>query len=75
MKHYTIKLKSVSDVKDFVNIAATLPEECDISVGRYTVDGKSIMGLFSLNLAQPLNLTVYGERDSVYREKLAAFLA
>jgi phosphotransferase system HPr-like phosphotransfer protein len=55
----TILLDSVEKVKKFVDIAATFPCELDIKSGRYTVDAKSIMGIFSLDLKKPLTLVVF----------------
>lgn len=63
MKQYPIKLKSVEDIKDFVNEVRTLDCELDLVSGRYTVDAKSIMGVFSLDLTNPLTLQVYGATD------------
>ena len=75
MEQYVISLRTIDDVKNFVNAVAAMPEDFDVSSGRHTVDGKSIMGLFSLDLSAPLTLTVYGDQDQVYRQRLSAFLA
>ena len=53
-----IKLPTANDVKEFVNIAMMCPYQLDVKHGRYTVDGKSIMGLFSLNLSEPLSVMI-----------------
>ena len=49
-----IKLSTANDVKEFVNVAMLCPYQIDVRHGRYIVDAKSIMGLFSLNLSEPL---------------------
>lgn len=53
-----IKLSTANDVKEFVNIAMLCPYQIDVKRGRYIVDGKSIMGLFSLNLSEPLTVMI-----------------
>ena len=53
-----IKLPTANDVKEFVNIAMMCPYQLDVKHGRCTVDGKSIMGLFSLNLSEPLSVMI-----------------
>lgn len=53
-----ISLPSIKDVKEFVGIAEN--HNCSVSLqsGRYVVDGKSIMGVFSLDLSKPLDLAL-----------------
>ena len=53
-----IKLPTANDVKEFVNAAMLCPYQIDVKRGRYIVDGKSIMGLFSLNLSEPLSVMI-----------------
>lgn len=50
----SIMLKEINDVKEFVNLASQSKSSIDVYNGRYVVDGKSIMGLFSLNLGAPI---------------------
>lgn len=54
----TIKLSTVEEVKDFVNILTRLDAVVDVGHGRYIVDAKSIMGIFSLDLSKNLNLWI-----------------
>ena len=56
-----IKLATISDVRDFVNAVAAFEDEIDLQSGRYVVDGKSIMGIFSLDLLNPIEMTIHGE--------------
>ena len=63
MKTYMISLKSIDDVKRFVNAAAALTCEADLSSGRYVVDAKSIMGIFSLDLSKPIKLELHCNSD------------
>lgn len=54
-----IRLSSIEDVRNFVNSVTALDVEIDLSSGRYTVDGKSIMGIFSLDLVKPIDLVAH----------------
>lgn len=58
---YKIKLNTISDVKNFIKEAINI-EHIDIFIrqGRYIVDGKSIMGIFSLNLLEELDMEIVG---------------
>ena len=58
MKSVNIKLSTIEDVKKFVNAVTLYNGDADLSSGRYVVDAKSIMGIFSLDLANPIKLTV-----------------
>ncbi len=58
MKEYKIMLKTIDDVKVFSAAAAGCSEDLDLSSGRYVVDAKSIMGIFSLDLSKPITLSV-----------------
>ncbi len=61
MKTAVIKLKEIKDVYDFVSAVTAYPGDIDIVSGRYRVNAKSIMGIFALDLTQPLNLEVFGD--------------
>ena len=52
-----IRLVTISDIRDFVNLAARYDFDIDLRSGRYVVDAKSIMGIFSLDLMNPIELT------------------
>lgn len=45
-----IRLQTIDDVKEFVNICSTYEEDIDYIVGRYIIDAKSILGIFSVDL-------------------------
>lgn len=59
MKTVNIKLETIEDVRDFVNVVSTSTIDIDLSSGRYVVDAKSIMGIFSLDLLKPVALTAH----------------
>jgi hypothetical protein len=56
----TVLLDKVADIKDFVNLASKCSDDVTIGSGRFAVDAKSIMGLFSLDLSKPLKVEFYG---------------
>jgi len=61
MKTFNIMLKSINSVKDFVNIVSKYDFDVDLTSGRYVVDAKSIMGIFSLDLSKPIIVTVHSD--------------
>ncbi|MGN1109440.1 MAG: HPr family phosphocarrier protein [Oscillospiraceae bacterium] len=61
MKKMSIILSSIEDVKEFVALTNSSSVECDLVSGRYAVDAKSIMGIFSLDLAKPLTFVVHDD--------------
>lgn len=67
-----IKLESIDAVKDFVNKVNLYSGDVDIVSGRYTIDAKSIMGIFSLDLAKPLTIILH---DRTEEEKFKADMA
>ena len=67
MKTVEIRLSTIADVRDFVNIVSATDIDVDLSSGRYIVDGKSIMGIFSLDLLSPIAMTVQsGDADGLF---------
>ncbi len=71
MKQVNIRLSSIQDVRNFVDVVTKHNVEVDLSSGRYVVDAKSIMGIFSLDLLNPIALTVQTD-DAVAVEALLA---
>ncbi|MBQ3482911.1 MAG: HPr family phosphocarrier protein [Clostridia bacterium] len=61
MKSVKIRLSTIADVRDFVNIVAKSDTDIDLASGRYVVDGKSIMGIFSLDLLSPITLSAHSD--------------
>ena len=74
MKSVNIKLSTIADVRDFVNAVAAFEDEIDLQSGRYIVDGKSIMGIFSLDLLSPIKLTVYSDKPEELLKKIEKFI-
>ena len=56
MSSMKILIDSISKVKEFNNLAVKFPCEIDIISGRYIIDGRSLMGLFSLDLGKPVEM-------------------
>ena len=63
MKTVMISLNSIDKVKSFVNDIAKFDAEFDLVSGRYVIDAKSIMGIFSLDISQPIDLNIHSEGD------------
>jgi len=68
MNKAVIKLVSIDDVKEFVKKANKFDYDIDLSLGKYTVDAKSIMGIFSLDLSRELELTVHSDNTDFLEE-------
>lgn len=70
MKTVTINLGSIDKVKSFVNDITKFDSDFDLVSGRYVIDAKSIMGIFSLDLSKPINLNIHGDEDNAELWKL-----
>ncbi len=75
MKTYTIKLSTIEEVRAFVNAVCAFEGDVDLKSGRYVVDAKSIMGIFSLDLMQPIEMTVHSDDCAALEESIKKFLA
>lgn len=64
MKTLQISLNSIDKVKAFVNDITKFDCDFDLVSGRYVIDAKSIMGIFSLDLSKPITLNVHAEGDA-----------
>ena len=73
MKTFMIKLNTLEEVRKFVNTVTAFEGDIDLKSGRYTVDAKSIMGIFSLDLLSPIKLVAHSNDTSVLFEKIAKF--
>lgn len=63
MKKCIIKLNSIDDVKEFCALTNSCKFDVDLLSGRYAVDAKSIMGIFSLDLTKEVELVVHAGDD------------
>ena len=63
MKTVQISLNSIDKVKSFVNDITKFDHDFDLVSGRYVIDAKSIMGIFSLDLSKPIDLAIHTETN------------
>ncbi len=70
-----INLRTVNEIEDFVNIANRFSDGIDVSSGRNSVDAKSIMGVLSLDLSRPLQVSVNGVQKEYIYEALKKYAA
>ena len=70
MKTLKISLNSIDKVKAFVNEISKFDCDFDLVSGRYVIDAKSIMGIFSLDLSKPIDLNIHAETESSINEIL-----
>ena len=76
MSEFSIRLSSVDEINDFIRISTLCPCEVYISSGTQTANAKAYMGVFSLDFAEPLQVTVSGpddERDS-FRQSVSSYI-
>lgn len=73
MKEYKIALGSINDVRNFVNLVSTFDFDIDLTSGRYIVDAKSIMGIFSLDLSKPILLQAHTDDCPGFDEAISKY--
>lgn len=64
---FRVQLNTIDRVKRFVKICDNYEEDIDLGSGRYIIDAKSIMGIFSFDLTKPLNIRIHSNNDDVVR--------
>lgn len=74
MKTMRIRLNGVDDIRAFVNAVAMYEYDIDLRGGRYVVDAKSIMGIFSLDLSSPIEMVVYGDKEDELIARVQKFV-
>ncbi len=74
MKSFKVMLSSIVDVKNFVNLVNGFDFDVDMVSGRYVVDAKSLMGIFSLELSKPIIMRVYSEDTAELEKMLKEFI-
>ena len=74
MKTFDMVLSSINDVKDFVNIVSRFDFDVDLTSGRYVVDAKSIMGIFSLDLSKPITVEVHDDNCDEFLTHVKKFI-
>jgi len=74
MQAVTISLTQVNQVKQFVNLVERAPYDVDVVSGRYTVNSKSMLGIYSLDLSKPLQVLIYSDDCEELKRDLAEFM-
>ncbi len=76
METVSISLNSIEKVKSFVNDITKFDNDFDLVSGRYVIDAKSIMGIFSLDLSKPIDLSIHASEAEMDRimEKIKPYL-
>ena len=73
MRQISVMLHTINDVKEFVSTVSLVDYDVDLISGRYAVDAKSIIGIFSLDLGKPLKVNIYSEDCDDLLEKINKF--
>ena len=74
MKEFTVKIATIDQVKKFVSTVMLFNYEVDLISGRYAIDAKSIMGIFSLDLSKELKMVAHTDDTAELEEALAEFI-
>lgn len=73
MSEIKIKLTNIQQIKAFVNEVILTDFDVDLVQGRYTIDAKSIMGIFSLDLLSPITLVAHTKNAEAFFAKIESF--
>lgn len=74
MVKMTVSLNAINDVKEFVNKMTKYDFDIDLVSGRYAIDAKSIMGIFSLDLSKPIRVDIHSENCEKFCEEIKNFI-
>lgn len=75
MKAVNVYFPTMESVKDFVNSVSHYPYEIDLHSGRYVVDAKSLLGIFSLDLAKPIVCEIYNDNCEELLKEINKYIA
>ena len=75
MQETNIILRDIDSIRSFVRQVIQVDYEVDLVQGRYTIDAKSIMGIFSLDLLSPIKLIAHSKDASAFFAKIEKFAA
>lgn len=75
MKSVKVYFPTIESVKDFVNAVSRYPYEVDLHNGRYVVDAKSLLGIYSLDLAKPIVCEIYNDKCDDLIKDINQFVA
>ena len=75
MKSVNIRLTMMTDhVRNFVSLVNRYPFDMDLRSGRYVVDAKSILGIFSIDLSRPIRMDIYSDDCADLLKDLEGYL-
>lgn len=74
MVEYKVKINTINDVKKFVNAVAKYEFDVDLISGRYAIDAKSIMGIFSIDLSKELIMKAHTDNADQIKADLAEYI-
>ena len=74
MQTVTISLTQVSQVKRFINLAEQVPFDVDVVSGRYTVNARSMLGIYNLDLSRPIQVLIHSDDCEEFKKSLAEFI-
>ena len=69
-----ILLSTIDSVKKFVSVVNSYDFEVDLVSGRYKINAKSIMGIFSLDLSQPITMEVHSDEAEAFMKEIEPFI-
>ena len=75
MKAVNVYFPTMDSVKEFVNAVSAYPYEVDLHSGRYVVDAKSLLGIFSLDLSKPIVCEIYNDNCEELLKDIGKFIA
>lgn len=73
MKVMSIRLTEINQVREFVELTSKCEFDVDLVSDRYTVDAKSLLGIYSLNLSNPLQVVIYGDNTEDFEKALEKY--
>ncbi len=74
MVEYKVKINTINDVKKFVNAVSLYEFDVDLISGRYAIDAKSIMGIFSIDLSKELIMKAHTDNADQIKADLAEYI-
>lgn len=74
MKTVNVNISTINDVKNFVSIVSRCDYDVDVISGRYAIDAKSIMGIFSLDLSKELTLNIHSDDCEDFLDEIKDYI-
>ena len=74
MKSVKVVLSMAESVKNFVNIVNKYAYDIDLRSGRFLIDAKSLLGIFSLELSKPIVLEIHSDKCDDLLDELKDYI-